>query len=73
MVEPTAILNVYPITKPTIDESEPNIADKASMVFKLFEYKYAVAAGVISNATIITVPTLCIAVIETNAKRNINK
>ena len=73
MVDPIAMLNVYPINNPNIDDNEPNIAAKISIVFRRFEYKYAVAAGVINSATIITVPTLCIAVIDTSAKRNINK
>ena len=56
-----------------MDDNEPNIAAKISIIFRRFEYKYAVAAGVISSATIMTVPTLCIAVMATSANRNINK
>ena len=50
MVDPIAMLNVYPINNPNIDDNEPNIAAKISIVFRRFEYKYAVAAGVISSA-----------------------
>ena len=73
MVDPIAMLNVYPINNPNMDDNEPNIAAKISIIFRRFEYKYAVAAGVISSATIMTVPTLCIAVMDTSVNRNINK
>lgn len=73
ILEPTAILKLYPINNPKNDENAPIIDDNSTIVFKLLAYKNAVAAGVTNIATIKIVPTLCIAVTDTNVNKNINK
>ena len=73
MLEPAAILNEYPINKPNTEQTAPIVDDNNIIVLRLLAYKYAVAAGVINIATIKIVPTLCIAVTETNVKSIISK
>ena len=73
MLDPAAILNEYPINNPRTEQHAPIVDDKNIIVFKLLAYKYAVAAGVISIATIRIVPTLCIAVTDTKVKSIISK
>lgn len=73
ILDPTAILKLYPINNPKKEENAPITDDSNTIVFKLFAYKNAVAAGVTNMATIKIVPTLCIAVTDTNVNKNINK
>ena len=73
MLDPAAMLNEYPINNPSTEQHAPIVDDKNIIVFKLLAYRYAVAAGVISIATISIVPTLCIAVTETKVNNIISK
>ena len=67
------MLNEYPMKSPRTEQVAPIVDDKNIIVFRLFAYRYAVAAGVISIATISIVPTLCIAVTETKVNNIISK
>ena len=73
ILDPAAILNEYPMNNPSTEQLAPIVDDKNIIVFKLLAYRYAVAAGVISIATISIVPTLCIAVTETKVNNIISK